>query len=260
MRRWAGLVPALALVVSGLSACGGDDEQHPTALPGPEDAAKGEKVDVDAFLDELGASFHDGATARVAFDVTGQARLRGRGTVEYGVDGMDVDLRLDDWQVKGGTVDLRTVGDATYMRVPESRGLWVAISAEQLGLTDSVLEDADPRNQIDGASDDITEVRFTGDDTVAGKAVRGYEVVARGGAEQPGASAAPSAPVVTDYWFDADGRVLRRSVDLGASGSASFAWAEWDQPVDIAPPPDDETITVAQLERMRRQQEGDGHG
>jgi hypothetical protein len=142
------------------------------------------------------------------------------------------------------------------MRVPESRGLWVAISAEQLGLTDSVLADADPRRQIDGASGDITEVRFTGEDTLAGTAVRGYQVVAAADT-----SAAPqSSPVVTEYWFDAGGRVVRRSVDLGASGSASFTWADWDQPVDIAPPPADETITVRELERMRRQQEGDGPG
>lgn len=255
MRRRAALVPALALVVSGLAACG-DDEQEPPGPPGPQEAGMGEEVDVDAFLDELEQSFDDGATARVTFAVTGasagQASLRGRGVVAYGDDGMHVDLRLSDWQVRGGTVDLRTIGEATYMRVPESRGLWVALGADDLGLTDSVLADADPRAQIDDARDEITEVRYSGEDTLAGATVRRYQVVS-----EADASAAPATagPVVTDYWFDSDGRVVRRSVDLGASGSASFTWADWDQPVHIAAPPVDETITVRELERLRREQE-----
>ncbi|MEZ0578032.1 hypothetical protein [Nocardioides sp. MH1] len=250
MRRWATLLPVAALLLPGLTACSADDPAQ-AGPPRPQDAEKGEKVDVEAFLDELEGSFDDGATAHVTFAVSGQVKLHGRGSVEYGDDGMDVDLRLADWQPGGGTVDLRTVGDATYMRVPESRGLWVAIGADDLGLTDSVLQDADPRAQLDGARDEITEVRYSGEDTLAGATVRRYQVVAK-----VAASAAPGAsgPAVTDYWFDTDGRVVRRSVDLGASGSASFTWADWDTPVDIVAPPETRTITVRELEKLRRRQ------
>lgn len=185
MRRWATLLPVAALLLPGLTACSADDPAQ-AGPPRPQDAEKGEKVDVEAFLDELEGSFDDGATAHVTFAVTGQVKLHGRGSVEYGDDGMDVDLRLADWQPGGGTVDLRTVGDATYMRVPESRGLWVAIGADDLGLTDSVLQDADPRAQLDGARDEITEVRYSGEDTLAGATVRRYQVVAK-----VAASAAP---------------------------------------------------------------------
>lgn len=250
MTRWAAALPALLLVATGLAGCD-DEPPGPGGPPRPEDAAKGEKVDVDVFVDELLASFGDGATARVTFEVAGRARLRGAGVVVYGDDGMDVDLRLDDWQVEGGSVDLRTVGEVTYLRAPESRGLWVELTADDVGPAGSVLDEADPRRQLDGAAEEITEVRFSGADTVGGRPTRRYQVVAD---EAPTASPG-SAPVVTEYWFDAAGRVVRRSVDLGASGSATFNWADWGEPVDIEPPPDDETVTVRELERLRRQQD-----
>ncbi|KAA1419320.1 hypothetical protein F0U44_12825 [Nocardioides humilatus] len=252
MRRWAAAAPVLALLVLGISACD-DDSVKPDTLPRPEDATKGEAVDVDAFLDELRGSFDNGATARVTFDVAGQARLRGHGVVAYGEDGMDVDLQLSDWQVKGAEVDLRTIDESTYMKVPESRGLWVDVSAGgDPGLAGSVLEDADPRNQLDTAADTITEVRYLGDQQVEGGIVRRYQVVEEADATT---AATSTGPAVTEYWFDADGQVVRRTVDLGASGTATFTWADWGAPVDIAPPPDDETVTVRELERLRKQQD-----
>lgn len=237
---------AVCLLTLGLVACGGEDATGP---PRPEDAQKGERVDVDAFLAVLDQSFDD-ASAKVEFEVGGQAALQGRGVVRYTADGMEVDIRIRDWQVAGGQVSLRTVDGATYMKVPESRGLWVDISGGDAGAADALMAEADPRSQIDDLRDDITEVRFTGEDTVAGAPARRYQVVTESEAPAVEGSAGPT---ITEYWFDEDGSVVRRFVDLGAEGTADFTWSGWGEPADISPPPDDETISLEELERLRRQ-------
>lgn len=75
--------------------------------------------------------------------------------------------------------------------------------------------------------------------------------------ESSGSAVGGSAgPTITEYWFDEDGSVVRRFVDLGAEGTADFAWSDWGEPADISPPPDDETISLEELDRLRRQQAG----
>jgi hypothetical protein len=245
-RRSAGAVlVATVALAAGLSACS-DDET--AALPAPEDAEKGERVDVDAFVDAIEGSFDDGSSARVSFDVRGPTRLRGRGVVAYDADGMDVDIRITDWQVQGGWINLRTIDGAAYMKVPESRGLWVDIGADDSGLADSVMQEADPRDQIALLREEISEVRFSGDDVVGDAPARRYQVVTEAGESRTEGSAAPD---VTEFWFDESGVIRRRSNDLG-TGGAEFTWVDWDAAVDIAPPPDDRVITLAELERLRR--------
>ena len=251
-RRVRALVAAPVVVVgvlaaAGLSGCSDDGPPSPR-LSAPEEAAKGERVDVDAFVDAIGGSFDAGASARIAFDVRGPTRLRGRGVVAYDEDGMDVDIRLSDWQVEGGWIDLRTIDGSAYMRVPESRGLWVDIGAEDAGLAESVIEEADPRGQLDLLREEISEVRYNGDDVVGDRPVRRYQVLVEGGGDASGAGGRPD---VTEYWFDESGQVVRRANDL-ASGGAEFTWLDWDAAVAIAPPPAGRVITLAELERLRR--------
>jgi len=241
-------VVAVVAAVAGLSGCSEDSPATP-ALSAPEDAAKGERVDVDAFVDAIEASFDDGASARVAFDVRGPTCLRGRGVVAYAEDGMDVDVRLTDWRVEGGWINLRTIDGSAYMRVPESRGLWVDIGAEDPGLAASVLEEADPRARLDLLREEISEVRYNGDDVVGDRPVRRYQVLVESGGDATGAGGGPD---VTEYWFDESGQVVRRADDLDAGG-AEFTWLDWDAAVEIAQPPADRVIPLAELERLRRQ-------
>ncbi len=251
MRRMTGragaVLVASVLMVVGLTACSDDDS--PEGLPALEDAETGERVDVDDFVDAIEASFVDGASAQVAFDVQGPTRLRGRGVVEYDADGMNVDVRITDWQVEGGWINLRTVGSAAYMSVPESRGLWVDIGADDAGLADSVMQEADPRSQIDLLREAITEVRYNGDDVVGGVPARRYQVQTESAAD---VTEAAGGPDVTEFWFDESGRLLRRANDLDAGG-AQFTWVDWDVAVDIVPPPAARVITLKELERLRRQ-------
>lgn len=242
-------LPGLALgavLVSGLAAC---SDQEPTSLPGPADAAPGEEVDADAFVEALEQGFDDGSTATVRFDIRGRTRIGGGGVVRYDEDGMDLDLVIDDWQVRGAEVSLRVLDGATYLRLPESRGLWVDITAEESLQPDEVLAEADLRNHVEEIRADISEVRFSGDDTVGGEPARRYQVVTDAGATR-GEGGPP--PAVTEYWFDADGRVVRRRTDVDGSGSATFTWSAWDEPASIAPPAADRVVTLRELEQLRR--------
>jgi hypothetical protein len=170
--------------------------------------------------------------------------------VEYEADGMNVDLRITDWQVEGRSIYLRTLDGATYMKVPESRGLWVDFGEAGNDLTDAVMADADPRTHLSDDREAISEVRFSGEETIDGVEARRYQVVSDAEAT---AGSDPAPPAVTQYWFGPDGRVIRRSSDLD-QGSVSFSWVDWDADATIAAPPDDEVITLQQLERLRRQQ------
>ena len=236
-----------AAVLPAVAACS-DDE--PAGVPDPGEAARGEEVDADAFVEALDKSFDDGSTATVRFDVRGRARIEGTGSVRYDEDGMDVDLVLGDWQVPGATVSLRAVDGATYMKVPESRGLWVDVTAEESLLPGAVMEEADLRNHLEEIRAGISEVRFGGADSVDGEPARRYQVVT-----EPEAGAAAGEPTVTEYWFDADGRVVRRLTELGGSGRATFTWSAWDEPASITKPPEDRVVTLRELERLRRRAE-----
>lgn len=240
-----------AAVVPALAACGADDPAP--GLSAPEDAAKGERVDIDAFVDAIAASFDQEASAKVRFEVKGPTPLTGRGVVEYDADGMDVDIQLRDWQVEGGTVKVRTVGQHAYMQVPESQGLWVDLGSEDAGLADTVLQEADPRGQTERLRETITEVRFSGEDTVDDVPARRYQVLTEPSGDESAGSDAAGAPDVTEYWFDESGRIIQRSNSL-EGGSALFTWVDWEAGVDIAEPSAGRVITIERLDQLRREQ------
>jgi hypothetical protein len=242
------IVLTLALLAS---ACGGSDE----ALPTFDHPVTGDRVDPESFLGALRSSFRSGSTAAVRFDVRGGVGLRGGGSVRYTADDMDASLRIDDWQVEGASIDIRTVGGTTYMRVPESRGLWVDLSEAGGGTPGADLaEEADPRRSIDDLRDTIDEVRFSGVETVGGVRTRRFQVVTEPTAKEKGAS--DSHPTVTQFWFDSHGRVVRRQTELGQTGSATFTWTKWGTPVRIIRPKRDTVITLRRLEQLRQRQAG----
>jgi hypothetical protein len=233
---------ALVLVV-GLFGCGGPGDQ---ALPTFNDAVKGEQVDPESFLGALRGSFRTGSTAMVSFDVKGGAALRGTGAVRYARDQMDADLRLDDWKVNGASIDIRVVDGRTYMRVPESRGLWVNLSEGGAGLPGADLAgEADPRKTIGELRATLSEVRFSGTETLHGVRTRRFQVV-----NEPKASS--GHPVVTEYWFDHHGRVVRRESELGNEGRATFVWTKWGNTARIVRPKTSEVITLKRLEQLRQ--------
>lgn len=244
------IVLALALLAS---ACGGSASGSPTF----DNPVKGDRIDPDSFLAALRSSFRSGSTARVSFDVQGGAGLRGGGAVRYTAEGMDAMLRIDDWQVEGASIGIRTVGGTTYMRVPESRGLWVNLSEGGRGAPGADLaEDADPRQAIDELRDALDEVRFVGTETVDDVHTRRFQVVTRPLATKKAGSASADRPTVTQYWFDGRDRVVRRQAELAQTGSATFTWTKWGQPVKIVRPEADTVVTLKRLEQLRQQKSG----
>jgi len=246
MRAPMAVVVAVALLAS---ACGSSESTLPTF----DEPVKGDRVDPDSFLSALRRSFRAGSTAVVSFDVRGGAGLRGGGAVRYTADDMDADVRIDDWKVDGASIDVRTVAGTTYMRVPESRGLWVNLSDGGAGMPGADLaEDADPRRAIRDLRDSIDEVRFHGVESVGGVRARRFQVVTNAAATPEAASGA--RVTVTQYWFNGDGRVVRRQTELADAGSATFSWTKWGEPVKIVRPRSDTVVTLKRLEQLRNRQ------
>jgi hypothetical protein len=251
MRRCTKRRGVLALVLAlGLltSACGD------ASLPTFDDPVKGDRVDPASFLEALSTSFRSGSTARVSFEVRGGTGLSGTGSVRYTAEAMDASLKIDDWKVDGAFIDIRTVGGTTYMRVPESRGLWVNVSEHGTPVPGADLaQDADPRRGLDDLRENLTEVRFSGTEALAGVRTKRFQVVS-----DPASGS--GAPAVTQYWFDGRGRVLRRQSDLQQSGSVTFIWSKWGQPVSIKRPRKGTVVTLEQLEKLRKQQQSSAGG
>jgi len=249
-RTGMALLLALGLLVSG---CGGSDSTLPTF----DHPVQGDQVDPESFLKALRTSFRTGSTAVVSFEVRGGAGLQGGGAVRYRAHDMDASLRIDDWQVKGASIDFRTVAGKTYMRVPESRGLWVNLSEGTAGMPGADLADeADPRRAIGDLRDSVDEIRFGGAETVGGVRSRRFQVVTKPKAKEGTGTEDVDQPTVTQYWFDGDGRVVRRQTELAQAGSATFTWSKWGKPVAIVRPKSDTVVTLKQLEQLRKQQQG----
>jgi hypothetical protein len=244
--RWG--VLALFLALGLTSACGD------ASLPTFDDSVKGDRVEPESFLKALSESFRSGSTARVSFEVRGGTGLSGTGSVRYTADAMDASLKIDDWKVDGAFIDIRTLNGTTYMRVPESRGLWVNVSERGTAVPGADLaEDADPRRALDDLRANLTEIRFSGTETVAGVRTKRFQVVSD-------AASGSGAPAITQYWFDGRDRVVRRQSDVQQSGSATFSWSNWGRPVAIARPRKDTVVTLEQLERLRKQQQSSARG
>lgn len=246
MIRRLGSFAAFVMLAAALGACGDSADE----LPAPSQAERGELVDTGAFLKALERSFAAGSTAGVTFVFRGPVTLRGRGDVRYQPKHMDMDLELEDWKVEGGIINLRTVKNTTYMKAPESRGVWVDVSSGQGDVPGAgVAQDADPRRQLTELRRTIEEVRFSDDDTVAGTRARRYQVVTT----STGTSA--SRRTVTDYWFDKAGRVVRRSSELVDGGEVIFTWSDWGKAVRIAPPSKRSVITFEELQKVQQGQQ-----
>lgn len=235
---------ALLLVLGLLTSACAD-----ASLPTFHEPVKGDRVDPESFLQALRTSFRSGSTAQVSFEVRGGTGLSGSGSVRYTAGDMDASLKIDDWQVDGASIDIRTVDGTTYMRVPESRGLWVNVSERGAAVPGADLAaDADPRRAVDDLRATLTEVRFSGTETVAGVRARRFQVVT-----DPASGS--GAPAVTQYWFDTHDRVVRRQSELAQSGSATFTWSKWGRAVSITRPDKQAVVTLERLEELRNQQQ-----
>lgn len=242
------VILTLALLASG---CGGRDARLPTF----DEPVKGDRVDPESFLSALRSSFRSGSTAVVRFNVRGGVALRGGGSVRYTADDMDASLRIDDWQVEGAAIDIRTVEGTTYMRVPESRGLWVNLAEGGGGIPGADLaKEADPRQGIKELRATIDEVRFSGPETIDGVRTRRFQLVTQPAATPKAGSDGAGQPTVTHFWFDDQGRVVRRQTEFAQTGSATFSWTKWGEPVKIARPTSDTVITLKRLEELRKRQ------
>ena len=143
------------------------------------------------------------------------------------------------------------------MRVPESRGLWVNLSDGGAGMPGADLADeADPRRAIGDLRKSIDEIRFGGAETVGGIRARRFQVVTKPAAKQGPSTDGSDHPTITQYWFDSDGRVVRRQTELVQAGSATITWTKWGKPVKIVRPKPDTVVTLKQLEQLRKRQQG----
>lgn len=263
--RGLGMLLALVLALAA-SACGGGSE--PAAEQVPQDAivlaasktneAGTYKADISGTVEAMGQSVKLSGTGE--FDGT---EKRGTMTMTTTVAGQDIDM------------DVVYTFPVMYMRFPPGLlpGIsadtpWVKIDLNELGkragfgsveLMQS-QEQADPSQGLKYL-DGISEVQAVGDEDIHGVPTTHYKGVVDLNAlvdkhpelkpsldklmEQAGISRIPM-----EAWIDRDGyvRQIEETFDTGAATtSMTIQLYDFGTTVDVSPPPDNETVDLAQL-------------
>jgi hypothetical protein len=265
LMRSLGILLALVLALAA-SACGGGSE--PTAQQAPQDAvalaasktsdAGTYKADISGTVEALGQSLELSGAGE--FD---GKQKRGKMTMTTSVAGQDIDM------------DVVYAFPVMYMRFPPGLlpGLpvgtpWVKIDLDQLskragfGSTELMQsqQQADPSQGLKYL-EGITEVEAVGAEDIRGVPTTHYKgVVDLSALAEKNPELKPSLDKLTEQagisripveaWIDDDGfvRQIKETFDASqATTSMTIQFHDFGTDVDVSPPPDNETVDLAQL-------------
>jgi hypothetical protein len=165
-----------------------------------------------------------------------------------------------------GTLELRQVGDRSYVRVPPGHPQaggkhWFGFTATAGA---SALGSQDPLEflRLLGGAEDVREV---GEEEVNGVATTHYAVDVDAktlrdlAAQSPGAAGLPAGAVqqikdlTTDLWVDAEGLPRRVRVETAVQqikARMSFEFLDYGKPVDVTAPPADDVLDIGGTQQL----------
>jgi hypothetical protein len=171
-----------------------------------------------------------------------QVQVKAQGDVQYSPLAETITMDMGSVHMQMLMVD-----GSIYMKsaaIP-SGGKWVKISAKDLGALGSSFSGAmsDPLSMLDKMGPYITKATYVGSDTVGGGSADHYRMTVdlAGMMKKLGmpTSSAVQIPKTADedLWVDAQGRVVKTTVDLGSLERMTLLMSDFGKPVHIAAPP-----------------------
>ncbi|GAB3087739.1 LppX_LprAFG lipoprotein [Nocardioides zeae] len=265
LRRTVAALALSATAVTGLVACGNDDDgAEPAAASSGSPTTTG-PVDAVELASAMTAAYEDVTSARVSLSVEGVpggGEVSGEGVVSYGgaEDGAGpaVSMTMD---AMGQSVELRVVDGVVYVGGPLAAMLgggspWVGLDLSTVDLgalgidPDQLTGSFDPE-QLAATLGSAADIERDGEETVDGETLQRYTVTLDPSAlaelVPDAAEALPTEPVEQTVLLDDADRLRELTMDLPlpTGETATLTVRMWDYGTDVtveAPPAADVTL------------------
>ena len=224
---------------------------------GPFDAAAGQEVDKNAFLDETNAAM----MAKKTYAMTMTMAMSGQNMTVKGVGDMSdqnnlkVKMTMEMPGATGQGINMLLIGKKMYMQLPgQAGGKYVEVPMAQLQQSggQDFEKLLNPAESLKMSKDAVQKVTYVGEEDVSGEKLRHYQMVLDLEKANAAAGVTPSAnptaakTVPYDVWVDGD--KLMRKLEMTVEGTkVSMVRDKYGEPVDISAPPSASVTTMPGL-------------
>ncbi len=265
-KRWTALA-AVAVVLAGLSGCGGDAETvadetpaTPSASSQPVEADDEESeaaqeetsapaeqsggYDAQELLAAMKAAVAENETSHITMVAGGAQGMKGEGDVSYAGDTTAMQMTMQMPQLGSGSMEMRLVDGVMYMAMPPMtpKGKFFKIDTNDpnspFGDLSSITQ-GDPLATFDAFDAGLEEVVYVGAEDVDGEEMDHYvlTVDAKKASRAQGTPVPPGAKEISyDLWIDDEDLMRRMQFDEGRGGM-TMTMSDWGKPVTVKAPP-----------------------
>ena len=260
---------AAALLLSALTACGGDDtspasDESPTGASTPVESAESEPSEPEStesepeevsggynaqeLLDAMKAAVAKNESTHVVMDISGGGQaMTGEGDVSYAGKTTAMQMEMQAPQFGPGTIEMRLVDGVMYMAIPPMtpKGKFIKIDTNDpnspFGNLGGVTQ-GDPLATFDAFDAGLRKVKYVGEEEVEGETMDHYvlSVDSRAAAKAQRVPTQPGMPktVTYDLWLDQDDLMRRMEFTFpGGGGGMTMTMSDWGKPVTVEAPP-----------------------
>lgn len=278
-RRTSAAAVAVLTLGASLAACGSDDEPaaskdstsesadasgspeatesaDPSAEPSdedsPVDAAAGDEIDTDDFVDIFAAAFEKATTTRMTMTFKGAMRMSAEGVADFSTSPPEMAFRMDNPST-GGDLAMVLSGGSMYVQVAPKQFARYDLS-DPTGPVAGLTDQLDPSALVDTFAKALTSATYVGEEDVSGEAMDHYRVgidtaTMLEDSDVPPDTAGLEGESTFELWFDGEGLFRRMKADLGpTAGSFEASYDDWGAPVTITKPPKSQVMEMARPE------------
>ncbi len=265
LQRLTGGLAALALGL-GLAACGSDDSgatdepsasdssatsgatdepTESTSTDDPADIDEGGEVSPEQFTQMIQDGIEKTKTAHVTFTTSGgSGGFSGDGDVDYAASPPNMQLTMK--VTASQELHMLLVDGVMYIESPQAEGTYMKydLSDPSNPLGANFVDQLDPATAMTQFTQALSSVSSLGEEDVDGQTLAHYVMtIDTSKLKTASQSTEMPAELTTDVWLDDEHRMARSSIDLGQGSTYDTTLSDFDKPVDIQAPPDDQVVT-----------------
>lgn len=278
LRRRAATAAISALLVSGLAACGGNDNGSPfqagdastpatsseatsSAAPTSDGGAAGSAISTDEMAQLLKDSVAKldtaHATTTMSISAGGQdVAMTSEADIQSNPMAASMTVSMSGMEFQEILVD-----GVMYMKSPGlTGGKWAKLDMSALGgaLGGGALSQTftNPMAMMDQMADYLSSATYVGDESVGGASAKHYRMTIdfksamAKMAPNMGQTAQLPDTTTEDIWLDSEGRPVKTVVEMGALGKMTTTMSDFGKTVHITAPPASEVTTMPGMPGM----------
>ena len=246
----------LPLAVTGLAACGGDEEAGSDSGSGSEvfggdgaaeELEPGQEVKTEDFVEILETSFEEATTSHMKMTTSNAAGdMTAEGDADYTADPAEISMTMSGGMLGGEEMQVIMVDNVMYMKSPSlgEKYMKIDLADPNNPLGGAFTEQLDPQAMLRLVEDGLQQATYVGEEEVDGATTDHYSAVVDSqtiiegmGQEIPQGVELPET-ITYEMFFDEDGLYRRIDVDMGgALGKVDMSFTDWGKDVSIEAPP-----------------------